>query len=188
MTRRLSAALAGMLTSAAALAACGDPTSIEASNVTVRDTLVVYALTGTPISVPTAIDLASHSAVRADASASFDVAFDVDDAGKAVLIPVQLVTPGLGTTGVQKQTQAFDAIRRAPDGTYVEDSTTVLGRGDVVVIRAHPPACASSFKGPPLYAKMVIDSVNSGTRTVHFRVHVDPNCGFRDLGEGLPNS
>jgi len=33
---------------------------------------------------------------------------------------------------------------------------------------------------------VVVDSVNTLDRTIHFRAAVDPNCGFRDFQPGIP--
>src|SRR5215217_46003 len=134
--RPAAATLVGAAMLALALGACGDPTRIEASFNNVRDTLSLFALSGTPVSVPTAVDLQTQTLLRTETSTPFDLAFDIDQNGNVVLIPVQLITPGLGNTGVQKVSTAFESIGRAPDGTYVKDTTTTIAPNEVVVVRA----------------------------------------------------
>lgn len=169
----------------AALAGCGDPVSIRAQFETVADTLIVFAVTGTPVIAPAALSTVRHEAVRLETTRDFDVVFDIDDAGRAVLYPVQLVGGSPGTTGIQGSTDGFDAILEAPVDGYVRDSATVLDEGDVVLIQAEPVFCVGTIR-PNIYSKLIVDEIDLATRSVHVRMVVDPNCGFRSLDEGIP--
>jgi hypothetical protein len=180
-----AAALAALGAPALLAAACGEPTRIKAQFPTVADTLTVYALTGTPVTAPTALNTYFHSAVRAEAESAFDVAFDIDTGGRALIYPAQLVGANSRRAGVLKSTAAFDSLLRAPDSGYNEDAATPIAPGDVVVIRANVVPCAADFRRE-VYSKLRIDSVNVSARTIHFRMRVDPNCGFRDFTEGVP--
>lgn len=171
--------------SVAALAACGDPVSIRAQFETVADTVTVFAVTGTPVIAPAALSTVRHEAVRIEPARDFDIVFDIDDAGQAVLYPVQLVGGSVGNTGIQKTTEDFDTIDEAPRTGYVRDSATVLGVGDVVIVEAEPLYCAATFN-PTIYSKLIVDDIDVTTRTVRVRMVVDPNCGFRSLAEGIP--
>ena len=67
---------------AVVLSACGDPTSLKAGLLNSTDTLFVYALTGTPPSYPSGVSIVASQAVRVDGFANFDVALDIDPAGR----------------------------------------------------------------------------------------------------------
>ena len=180
----MSAKLLSLLGAFTALAACGDPTRPRAEAVTISDTLSVFALTGTPLSVPTALNTLRHAAVRTDPGASYDVVFDITDAGQAMIYPPAAVG-AFGRAGIQKSTTPFDELLEAPVSGYNETTPTEINPGDVLLIRAVPPECGNSFSAF-IFSKLVIDSVNTDARTIHFRMRVDPNCGFRSLAEGIP--
>jgi hypothetical protein len=169
----------------AALAGCGDPVRIRAQFDTIQDTVTVFALTGTPVIAPAALSTIRHEAVRIETTRDFDIVFDIDAAGRAVLYPVQLVGGSPGTTGIQETTDAFDDIEEAPRTGYQRDSATVLDVGDVVLIEAEPLFCRGTIQ-PKIYSKLVVDEIDLATRSVRVRMVVDPNCGFRSLAEGLP--
>jgi hypothetical protein len=169
----------------AALAGCGDPVRIRAQFETVADTVTVFALTGTPIIAPVALSTARHEAVRIETTRDFDIVFDIDDAGRAVLYPVQLVGGSPGSTGIQTTTQSFDAILEAPRDGYVRDTPTVLEEGDVVLVEAEPGFCRGTIR-PTIYSKLLIDEIDQATRAIRVHMVVDPNCGFRSLEEGVP--
>lgn len=171
--------------SVAALAACGDPVSIRAQFDTVADTVTVFALTGTPVIAPTALSTLRHEAVRLDPSRDFDIVFDINSAGQAVLYPVQLVGGGPGNTGIQVTSQSYDAILEAPLTGYARDTATVLEVGDVALVEAEPAFCATSLYRT-IYSKLIVDEIDLANRSVQIRMRVDPNCGFRSLAEGLP--
>lgn len=186
MTRRLTA-LAACL-AAAAVIACGKNPYGPLPLFAVRaDTTVAYALSGTPGTVPAALDLVRGGAVGIDGSASFDLAVDLDASGRVVLYPARLVvSPAVGTrlVGVRKTGEAFDAITSAPAGAYQTDTATVVSVGEAFVVETtrNGPGdpCQGSFT-PQLYARVVVDSVNSGTRAMYIRSVLNPNCGVRSL-------
>jgi hypothetical protein len=155
----------------------------------VTDTLAVYALTGTPLAYPTALVTPAHTVVRADASVNFDVAFDIDAQGNALLYPFGLVvdqTAERRTVGIRKMTVGFDELKSAPSGGYQYDSVTVAPEGTVAVIQAMRfVECAADFS-KTIYSKIVIDDVDTVNRRIAFRILVDPACGFRDLVPGRP--
>ena len=167
----------------AALSACGDPLRVIASFPTVQDTLVAFALTGTPVHAPSALNTLRHEVVRPDPSTNYDVVFDIRD-GQGYIYPARLV--GLvGVAGVLKDTTGYERLRTAPLDGYQDTTAVPIARGDVVVIRSQSTSCLDALN-PFIYSKLAIDSVNSGARTIHFRIHVDPNCGFRDFTDGIP--
>jgi hypothetical protein len=169
----------------AALAGCGDPVRIRAQFETVADTVTVFAVTGTPVIAPAALSTVRHEAVRIETTRDFDIVFDIDAAGRAVLYPVQLVGGSPGRTGILTTTESFASIEEAPRTGYERDTPTVLAVGDVVLIEAEPVFCVASLQ-PTIYSKLVVDAIDLATRSVRVHIVVDPNCGFRSLTEGLP--
>jgi hypothetical protein len=176
------------------LNACGDPTSIKASIITSVDTLSVYALSGTPPSYPSGIALISGQAVRVDGFAGFDVAFDIDESGDAVIYPVKLVVSSPGGSrpvGLQKVSDSFENVLEAPKTGYQSDSAFVVAPGETVVIQsAHNTQgdlCQFAIN-PNIFAKVAVDSVNLASRILYLRLGLDPNCGFRSFAAGIPTS
>jgi hypothetical protein len=179
---------------AAVLNACGDPTNITAQLPTFVDSLSVWALSGTPPSYPSGISIPGRQVTRVDASASFDVALDLNASGQPVIYPVKLVvsTPGGGRPiGLQKVTGTFDEVTAAPSTGFETDSALVLNLGETVVVQAPHNGSAEICQfaiSPNLYAKITVDSVNLASRVLYFRMASDPNCGFRSFADGIPTS
>ncbi|MDQ6828070.1 MAG: hypothetical protein M3081_04300, partial [Gemmatimonadota bacterium] len=146
--------------------------------------LQVYALSGTPLAVPTALNTIGHSVVRAESSNSYDVVFDINGAGQGLIYP-SVVIGLFGRNGVIKSTTAFDALTVAPGTNYNDSTATTFATGDVLLIRASSPACQTALS-PYVFSKLAIDSINTVTRTISFRMRVDPNCGFRSFADGIP--
>jgi hypothetical protein len=176
------------------LNACSDPISLRATAATSVDTLSVFALSGTPPSYPSGIAILARQAVRVDGFAGFDVAFDIDAAGNAVVYPVKLVvsTPGGSRpVGLQKLNDSFETVLEAPQTGYATDSSYVLVPGETVVIQsAHNESgnlCQFALS-PYVYAKVGIDSVSLASRTIYLKLGLDPNCGFRSFATGIPTS
>jgi hypothetical protein len=191
--------LGAALVAAAAVGACTDPTRLEARYETLQDTLVAFAMTRTPAAYPSALLTAAQQdadpsgepvVVRIGGALPFDVAFDIDATDNAVIYPLGLVVSDFGgqrRVGLQRAATPFDGVLRAPANGYVYDSAMVARPGEAVLIEAQQaPYCAQDLLRT-IYAKLVVDSVNSVTRTVHFRVGLDPNCGFRSFAPGVPN-
>jgi hypothetical protein len=180
-----------LVASASMLTACGDPKLLQASLPTAQDIYTVFALTGTPAAYPSGINTYVRSAVRVDGNAAFDIAFDIDASGQAVIYPVQKIVSSLPTTrrvGLRRATQSFDSATIAPSGTFA-DSVLTAKKGDVIFIQAQRNSSGDvcSFDlSPYIYSKLVIDSISVPTRTIVAETVVDPNCGFRQLTSGIP--
>jgi hypothetical protein len=202
-------ALASLLVPlAGALAACGDPLGARANLSVGTDTLVVYALSDPDPSrrdYPTALMTAATTSIvggtvfvaprvlSASGSGDFDVAFDLDGTGKVVVIPQRRVVPGASgrAVGLLKSDQSFDALTEAPKRGYQFDTTAVaIGIGETLVLQTQTGACLNDSRGasPYLFSKLVVDSVPAATRAIHFRLTVDPNCGFRSFKAGVPGN
>jgi hypothetical protein len=177
------------------LAACGDNDGVIgiANNQNVERTTAVYALSGTSASLPAAYYFISESLVRPQllttGTVNFEIAFDIDAEGRVALLPARVVVPdspgGTPSVGIQKSTVAFDEVQRAPDRNYVRDSTFTAQVGDTFVIQLLSSGCTF---GDPLYAKLIIDSINLAERRIQFTSMVNRNCGFRGLVPGLPTN
>lgn len=191
---KLRLGLLATMSAVVGLNACGDPTSVKANLLTSVDSLQVFALSGTPPSSPSGISILARQPVRVDGNANFDVAFDIDQSGKAVVYPVALVVSvpgGTRSVGMQKLAADFNLVAAAPKDGYQADSGFTMVPGETVVIQSQ-----HNFSGdlcqfalnPNLFAKFSVDSVNLASRTVFLRMGLDPNCGFRSFAEGIPTS
>ena len=186
--RRFALAL---IASASVLTACDDPALLRASLPTVEDVYTVFALTGTPAAYPSGLNTYVRAAVRVDGNANFDVAFDVDDAGHAILYPVQKIVSQIGGSrkvGLRKVSGGFSDVTLAPTGTYA-DSIVVASKGDIVIVQAQRNGSGDACQfdiSPYIYTKVLVDSIAVDTRTVVLQTVMDPNCGFRSFEAGIP--
>ena len=180
-----------ILASATILTACDDPQLLRAQLPTVLDVYTVFALTGTPAAYPSGINTYIRSAVRVDGNAGFDVAFDIDAQGNALVHPVQKVVSSLTSSrrvGLRRVSGNFDDITIAPTGTYA-DSTIVASPGDIIIVQSIRNSSGDVCQfdiSPYIYAKLQIDSIAVDTRTLVVRSLLDPNCGFRSFESGIP--
>jgi hypothetical protein len=164
---------------------CSDPTAAGDFAVAV-DTLSVWALNGGPLNYPSAVqlvgDLALPAAVRVTADALFDVALDIDSAGRVVFLPVVRVLPTVSTrvVAIQPVTSSFEALANAPENGYQNDSTAVAVVGTTLAVGAETNWC-SGQASTVTYAKLVIDHIDRVERRIDIRVASNPNCGLRSL-------
>lgn len=175
---------------AAAAVSCKDFTSVPASLSTLTDTGLVYAINGAPAGAPTAIHLYSGTLLPADASFIFDLAFDIDPSGSAVLMPMRVVSSGLASThtvGLQRAAESFDGVTSAPKNGYHPDTAMVVQPGQVVVVQSQDPlVCGVSLTGTTIHAKLEVTSIDVVNRQLKVHYTVDPNCGFRSFASGVP--
>jgi hypothetical protein len=178
-----------------AMAACGggDPFRSQPTSENTERQTPVFALSGTPIGLPTAYQFTTESLVRpqvlANGQVNFDVAFDLTADNRVLLYPVRLIVPqppgGSPIVGLQRSSGSFDAIERAPDRGYTDDSSMVVAKGEVVLVRLPGSGCAF---GDPFYAKMQIDTIFPAERRMILRTLVNRNCGYRALTPGVPRN
>lgn len=183
-------ALVVAVTAIAALNGCGSSTGIKAEFPNQDTSVTVYALNGTPVTVPTALRIRSISAVRIDGSFNFDVAFDIDAQGQVLVHTARVVAGQLipaRRVGLLFTNQAFDAVTRAPTGGYKYDTSYVMPVGKTLLVDSFDPTCSAySILGQNIRAKMVLDSASLSSRAIFLRVLSDPNCGFQQLTPGTP--
>ena len=183
----------GVAAAASLVVACGDPDSLRASLPTVMDAYTVFALSGTPAEYPSGINTFVRQAVRVDGNGNFDIAFDIDAQGNAVIYPVQRVVSSLSgarRVGIRRVAGSFESVTSAPTGTYA-DSAIVAAKGDVVVVEAgrngNGDACQFDFS-PFIYTKVFIEDIRVPTRSIIVQTVLNPNCGFRSFEAGIPTS
>jgi len=189
---RLTPTRLALCTAAVAVAAvsCKDFTGVPASLNTLTDSGVVYAINGAPSGAPTAIHLYSGTLLAADANFIFDIAFDIDASGNAVLMPMRVVSSGLASThtvGLQKSDQTFDLIGAAPKNGYHPDTSMTVRPGQAILAQSQDPlVCGVSVTGTTIHAKVVVTSIDVAARQLKILYTVDPNCGFRSFATGIP--
>jgi hypothetical protein len=165
--------------------ACSPTNGLPAPSFTnVTDTVSLFALRGTAITLPSAYLLEAAQPVRTDQATLLDFAFDFDSLGAPALFPTGAMNLG-SLSGLQRSSQPFDAITLAPTGGYVFDKPVALDTGTVVLVRSRPTQCAFGVF-LSLYAKLRVLGVDSTARRLDFEILVDQNCGYRGLEPGLP--
>jgi hypothetical protein len=171
------------------LAACDDPFALTPRVENRADTVSLWAVSGTPVNRPSAYLMSRGgfpgTVVRTDRQSSFDIVFDIDTAGLALLLPTGAVDLGVGS-GVLKSTQPFDSITLAPTTGYQDTLGVALTTGDAAVIRSPLVQCSPVSAPYPLYAKLRVLTLDLTERRMDFEILENPNCGFRGLEPGLP--
>jgi hypothetical protein len=183
-------ALLALVAAVAGLNAC-DATGVRAQfeNVDNPDVLV-YALNGTPPSLPSAILLRGAIAIPITSDFNFDLALDLNDTGAVVVHTVKSVASEFvqaHRVGLDTTSRAFGDVTTSVGFKFHYDSSLVVPVGKTVVVDALDPTCSVfSLLGQNIRAKFVVDSVNTAERQIYIHLFVDPNCGFRSLAPGTP--
>ena len=169
---------------------CGDPFPLPQPSVENRlDTLVsLYALHGTPVSTPSAYAIEFRQPVRTDLTSGFDFAFDIDTAGRPVLLTTGALKLGR-SSGVQITTTPFDSILIAPTSTYQLDSAVLVDSNTVVILHSRSLTCSFGIAAV-FYAKLHVIRIDTTSapngRRMDFEILTNVNCGYRGLEPGLP--
>jgi hypothetical protein len=195
MRRILTLPSALILSSVVLLTACGDPLRITATEAVITTRLILYPFSHSPPNFPAAINTPFASAVPVTANANFDVALDLDDEGRVVVMtPRTVVTPlaGQRRIGLWHAGGSFEAITEVPPGApFQYDSLLTIIPGEVVVIEAHRgqigDICGFTIS-PNIYSKLRVVSINPETLSMTVDFTVDPNCGFRSFEPGIPSN
>jgi hypothetical protein len=175
-----------LLLIAAGVACGGDSQLAPAQFDNVVDTVVLYALTGTPIATPSAFDGVLARAVRTDLNVAFDFAVDLDVANTLRLMPAG--TMGYATeAGILVTTESFDGMTSAPLEGYVGDTVRTAEVGTVFVLRSRAAVGLCTLASAlPRYSKYRVLAVDLAQRTATLEFLVNLNCGYRGLEPGLP--
>jgi hypothetical protein len=171
----------------AAAMACGSDSRLPPAQFeNVVDTVVLYALTGTPIPTPSGFDGVRGIPVRTDLNLPFDFAVDLDASNVLYLMPAGTLgyaeEPGLLVTA-----DSFDGVSFAPLQGYVPDTVRTADVGTVFVLRSRATSelCAQA-SALPRYSKFHVLGIDLPQRAITLEVLVDRNCGYRGLQPGLP--
>jgi hypothetical protein len=172
--------------------ACKDLTSSPASLPNFTDTSTVFAINGSPAGAPTAVKLFNGAVLRADQGFEFDLAFDIDADGNAVLIPSRALATPFSTpysVGIQVIPGTFEALTDAPKDGYKVDSTVAVAKGTVVAIESHDSLlCLYAVKGQSYFSKLVVTDIDLALRKMSVILTINRNCGFRSFASGIPKS
>lgn len=170
-------------------AGCDNTLALPAAGVpNVIDTVTLHALQATPISAASGFDVIQGLVARTDhQSGGFDIAFDIDDEGRALIF----TTGALGLnqrSAVQTSNRAFGDIVIAPLEGYELDSALVVGVDSVFIVRSRPASfgCVFFLGQLPRYGKFHVLDLNLDTRQITLENLVNVNCGYRSLELGLP--
>lgn len=188
MMRRISLSLLWLGLGGGLTSGCGGDIGLpDATIENTVDTVRLWALNGTDIGTPSALDLLGGIPVRPELGDLFDLGFDIEPDGDAVLIPSGLLG-GSVTAGTQVTSEEFDEVTRAPLEDYVTDSIRVIAEGTVLLGRSRSSSvgCPITVGSLPRYAKIEILEIDQAARTATLRLMVNLNCGYRDLVEGIP--
>ncbi|MDH3495764.1 MAG: hypothetical protein OER21_03310 [Gemmatimonadota bacterium] len=175
------------LIGATAVVACSNPNALPPAQVdNVIDTTVLFALSGTPLSAPSAFNVVEATTARTDRNLPFDFAFDIAAAGTPLLYP-----PGsLGLfpeAGILVSTESFAGVLTAPREGYVADSAVAVAAGSVFVVRSRSSSSQCALAGSlPRYGKFHVLGVDLQQRTITLEFLINRNCGYRGLEPGLP--
>jgi len=174
----------GVVALAVVAVACGDITRPKATYANVLSGYILYALTSAPASAPTALSFLGGS-TAATAAFQFDVAFDIDATGRAVVMPVRTLAGAPAGTpkrvGLQVVNGSFEDVRAVPETGYDTVSAKTVNPGTVLAVEMRDPNVCFSYSlvsSQFLYAKLVVDSVNTTARKLYVRTVVDANCGY----------
>jgi hypothetical protein len=180
-----------LLAAAVLVTACGGPVNLAPPSVpNVVDTIVLGALSGSPITVASAYSVADGNVVRTDLTSAFDFAYNVDPAGRHVLLTLEVLhlgnTSGSGP-GIQFTPQTFDELTLGPSNGWITGDTIVVDSGSVVLLRSR---IVCPGLGVPLYGKLEVLSLDDtpGDRRMTAQVLANENCGYKGLLPGLPRN
>lgn len=194
MRRRSLLSSALILPFVAYLTACEDPLRITASQPVASTTLTVYAFSRVPPTYPAGINTLFALPVAVTPGANFDVAFDLDEAGRVIVMtPRAVVTPltGVHRVGLLHAGASYETVLTAPTGPYTYDSLLTIVPGEAVVVEAFRggvgDACGFSLS-PNIYSKFRISFIDPETSAMLVDFTVDPNCGFRSFEPGIPQN
>jgi hypothetical protein len=180
-----------------AVAACGgdDPFAIRPQLQLATDSFDIRTLTGTPASARALWRIGGFARFRLDSiGEQFDLGFDLDANGRVVVVPARrIAVPPPGTSSLppivalQVSTTPYATLDRAPETGFITDTAVVVTVGQTVVVRTQSNVCGNqNTGGSQLFAKFVVDSINTTTRQLKVRSTIQQNCGFRSFATGIP--
>ncbi|MFM8567727.1 MAG: hypothetical protein ACKOCV_08590 [Gemmatimonadota bacterium] len=185
---RRATRLLAILGFSGAVTACDDPFQLQARLPNFDRGLEVWAVSGSPATLPSALVVPTATVSRLDVSGSFDIAFDIDANGRVVVLPVsRVVQPITGTRSValQRLSGIYNTILEVPSKGWVDDSTLVVSPGETFGVRSTSLYCQFELR-QQVYAKVFVESADPVSRKIVLLARINPNCGFRSLADGVP--
>lgn len=185
---RRATRLLALLGLTGAVTGCDDPFQLQARLPNFDRGFEVWAITGSPATLPSALVVPTATVTRLDVSGSFDIAFDIDAEGRVVVLPVsRVVQPITGVRGVavRRLSGVYNTILDVPNTGWVDDSVLVVAPGEAFGVRSTSLYCQFELR-QQVYAKFYIESADPVTRKIVLLARINPNCGFRSLADGVP--
>lgn len=175
--------------------ACGDGFTLPPATIPIAEQqITVYALTNTPVLLPSAYSLLTLIEVRTDQSNDFDFAFEIgrrDELGVGTTADtVAVLTPRgwfgfVPDGGFLASTGVFEELLLAPEAGYEQQEPVVITAGSVYFVTSRRQSCNFGL-AYPRYAKLKVEELDMAQRRAVIRLVIDPNCGYRGLGTGIP--
>ena len=170
---------------------CKSLTDINPSFPNITDSTIFFAINGSPPGSPTAVNLFTISSFRANQAFAYDLAFDIDSSGNAVIIPSRALATNYSApydVGLQVVPNAtFLSLTSAPSDGYRLDTAVVVVPGQVVAVESHDLAnCQFAIKGQSYFSKLIVTKIDLVNRMLNVTLTVNRNCGFHSFADGLP--
>jgi hypothetical protein len=135
--------------------------------------------------LPSGYAVRTNEVIRTDLTSSFDVVFDLNAEGQAVLLPTGAFIPGI-SSAVRVMSQSFTSITEAPGAEGFQDSVAVpINVETVAVIRSRPVNCLPGLT-VFFYAKSRVLTIDLVERHVDLEILANSNCGYTSLAPGTP--
>jgi hypothetical protein len=186
MRRHFLASVAGLITAFVLVwSACNQQILPNAVYPNDTDTLMLSAVTGTPVTAPSALVIGRPvpSVARTDISTAWDFVFDIDTLGRGILTPSHALHLG-SSSGLILTPTPFEQIRDAPTNGYNVDSAQVVVPGAVLLARSRLITCELGQLF--FYAKIHVIAVDLGSRQMRFEILGNVYCGYHSLQPGIP--
>ena len=170
---------------------CGDSLNTEYPRPSEPVELSLYDLVSGPIDRPSAVNVVSGralgrpSAVRVDATERWDLVFGVVD-GSPAWLPRGFFEALEASSGVLGTTLGFDQVREAPEDKelYEDEQPVPITEGTTYVIRSRSdPDLSLPCR---IYAKVMVESVQTDPARVDLLIIWNPNCDGRYLVPSEP--
>ena len=173
--------------------ACGDPLRITASDPVATVTMQLYPFSRVPPTYPSAINTVFAQGVAVTTAGNFDIAFDLDDEDRVIVMTPRAITPGapVNQVGLLQGGASYEAVVSAPSGPYTYDSLLTIVPGEVVIVESHRGRsgdyCGFAIS-PYIYSKFRVTVIDPDKDLLTVEFTVDPNCGFRSFEPGIPQN
>ncbi len=184
---RLAAAAVAALFAAVA---CGEGVTIPPATIpNVVDTITLAAVTGTPVTQPSAFDMVGTVVVRTTdlPLPPFDMVFEISPSGSSSFAPA-LVMGVINEAGLLASSLPFESITTAPEEDYVSDAPLPVQLGSTFIGQSRLSSQACSLGSLPRYGKFHVLAIDTDARTVTLELLVNENCAYRSLEPGIPET